>query len=156
MNPDIVKKLSQLRVSIAMIGETKKWWNTKFFDSTSNTFVNYIFPRSENANKIIAGEIIQRIIDEKVGANHYHLFRLSINQEEEIHKFLKSENIDVKNTNDAFQILEDISEELSIDKTPGPKNIGTIEQFDNNVIQAFAAEYLAAFRNDYETYPYLK
>ncbi len=156
MNSNNIKKLAELRIAVALIGEEKKWWNTKFFNSNSNTFVNYIFPRSENANKIIAGDIIQKIIDEKVGANHYHLFRLSINQEEEIHKFLKSENIDIKNANDAFQILEDISEELSIDKTPGPKNIGSIEQFDNNVIQAIAAEYLAAFRNDYETYPYLK
>jgi hypothetical protein len=155
MNNQTEFNLAKLRVSVALLGESKGWWDTLFFDSNSDTFLDYIFPRSKNANQISACDVVQKIIDQKVGANHYHLFRLSINHEEKIHALLKKNKITIQTEDHALQTLIDISEGLSVDKAPGPKNIGSIDQIDENTIQALAAEYLSAFQNEYETYPYL-
>lgn len=155
MNKDTEKKLAKLRVSVAMLGESKGWWNTIFFNPDSDVFLGYIFPKLKKANQICACDVVQKVIDQKVGANHYHSFRLSINHEEQIHHLLKKEEIEVNSVDEALKTLVDISDGLSVDQTPGPKNIGSIDQLDQNIIQAIAAEYLAAFKNEYEVYPYL-
>lgn len=155
MNKQTETALAKLRVSVALLGESLGWWDTVFFTPNSFTYLNYVFPRSRNANQISACDVVEKIVDQKVGANHYHLFRLSINHEESIHGLLKKGEIKVSNVEEALQTLEKISEGLSVDQTPGPKNIGSLDQLDQNVIQAFAAEYLHAFKNNYEVYPYL-
>ena len=55
----------------------------------------------------------------------------------------------------AREILQALANSVSVDIAKGPKNIGNIQELDQDLIQAFAAEYLSADLNDYETYPYL-
>jgi len=155
MNKHTEFKLAKLRIAVALLGEENSWWGTKFFKEESNAFLDYIFPRSKKAKQICSSDVVQKIVDQKVGANHYHLFRLSINHEEHIHGLLKKDEIRIKNVDEAFKVLQEISEGLSVDQTPGPKNIGSLDQLDQNAIQAFAAEYLHAFMNNYQVYPYL-
>ncbi len=147
--------IAKLRVAVAILGESKGWWKTIFFDSNSDAFLDYIFPKSKKANQISACDVVQKIIDQKVGANNYHLFRLSINYEEQIHSLLKKGEVTISSVDNAFHTLKEISEGLSVDQNPGPKNIGSIDQLDQTTIQAFAAEHLSAFQNDYQIYPYL-
>ena len=37
---------------VAVIGEEKGWWNTKFFNESSKAFLNFTFPRSKNVQYV--------------------------------------------------------------------------------------------------------
>ena len=156
MNKNIIKDLTGIRVAVGILGEKYHWWNTNFFDKNSQSFFDYIFPKSGSAFQICACDAIQHHLDNKVGANYYHLFRLPIQFENSINNYIRSEALDIKNEEDAKTILQQISESMSVSKAPGPKNIGSIDQLeDASTAKVFAAEYLAAFQNSYETFPYL-
>ena len=156
MTNDNIESLTKLRIAVAVLGEEKGWWNTKFFNESSKTFLNFTFPRSKNVQYAAAFDAIKSIIDKKVGPNHFHLFRLSINYEEQIHnQLLKGEFDEYLSVDKARDLLNEFSRSLSVDMAQGPKNIGNINDIDDNLIQAFAAEYLQACDNNFETYPYL-
>lgn len=156
MTKNNINNLLLTRVAVAVIGEEMGWWDTKFFNESSKAFLNFTFPRSKNVQYASAFDAIKSIIDKKVGPNNFHLFRLSINYEEQIHNQL------IKGDFDAYlaiekskELLKNLSKNLLIDVAKGPKNIGSINEIDDNLIQAFAAEYLNACINNYESYPYL-
>tara|TARA_R100000935_G_C2723760_1_gene119067 strand:- start:54 stop:527 length:474 start_codon:yes stop_codon:yes gene_type:complete len=156
MQEKIIENIVKLRASVAFLGEKNKWWQTKFFDSSSKEFLTYIFPRSKNPQLTQAVEAIQHKVDSEVGANYYHLFRLKITYEELIKDRINSVVLDkITSNEDAENILSQIAGGVAIDEAPGPKNIGTIDNLDESLIQAFAAEYLAAFKNQYVVHPYL-
>ena len=103
-----------------------------------------------------AFDAIKSIIDKKVGPNNFHLFRLSINYEEQIHnQLLKGDFDKYLEIDGAINLLKEFSKNLSVDAFQGPKNIGSVNEVDDDLIQAFAAEYLKACDNNYESYPYL-
>ncbi len=156
MTKDNIKKLLLTRVAVAVLGEHRGWWKTNFFGASSKPILNYVFPRSKNIQYSAAFDAIKEIVDERVGANNFHLFRLSINYEEQIHHLLKDTHFeDYLSEAKAIEILQTLANGISVDIEKGPKNIGNIQELDQNLIQAFAAEYLNAERNNYETYPYL-
>ena len=156
MNKIVAQDLARIRVAVGLLGEKHHWWKTKFYDTNGQSFFDYIFPKSNSAFQICACDAIQNHLDHKVGANYYHLFRLPIQFENSINNYIRSEALDIKNEEDAKTILQQISESMSVSKSPGPKNIGSIDQIgDGSTAKVFAAEYLAAFQNSYETYPYL-
>ena len=64
-----------------------------------------------------------------------------------IHSFESEEN--------AKQSLKELATNLSSDGNGGPKNIGSSNQLDNELLRVFAAEYLNAFENNYQVHPYL-
>ena len=96
---------------------------------------------------------VRYFIDSKVGANYYHLFRLPMSIEELIKK--KGEKSIKLSEKEAINLLSNIANNLSVNNNSGPKNIGSIDNLDNDIIQVFAAEYLNAFNNDYTVHPYL-
>lgn len=156
MSNDNIDSLTKIRVAVAVLGEEKGWWDTKFFNESSKAFLNFTFPRSKNVQYASAFDAIKSIIDTKVGPNNFHLFRLSINYEEQIHNQLIKGDFDkYLEIDNAKDILKEFSNNLVVDATQGPKNIGSINEIDDNLIQAFAAEYLKADESSYEVHPYL-
>lgn len=156
MTKNNIENLLLTRIAVAVIGENKGWWKTNFFGESSKSFLNYVFPRSKNIQYSAAFDAIKEIVDERVGANNFHLFRLSINYEEQIHHLLKDTHFeDYLSEDRAREILQTLANGISVDIAKGPKNIGNIQELDQDLIQAFAAEYLNADKNNYETYPYL-
>lgn len=153
---DITEQLLKLRISVAHLGETNKWWKSSFFKEDSNTFLDYIFPKLNNSKIISASNLVRQVIDQKVGAHYHHLFRLGINYEEQIHRKLLASELKDFNNDDLLNILEGISQGLIVKKSEGPKNIGAIQDLESEgTVQILAAEYLSAFKNNYQVHPYL-
>jgi hypothetical protein len=153
---NFIDQILRLRIAVAHLGELSDWWKTSFFEGSSGTFLEYIFPRLNNAHIIGASDVVRNVIDHKVGAHYYHLFRLGINYEEQIHRRLLSTELNNYTKEDLFKILEEIAQGLSIKKSEGPKNIGAIQDLESEgTIQVMAAEYLSAFKNNYQVTPYL-
>lgn len=156
MQEKIIEDIVKLRASVAFLGEKNDWWQTKFFDSSSEDFLAYIFPRSKNTQLTQAIEAIQHKVDSEVGANYYHLFRLKITYEELIKSKINSASLETITTKEAAEeILSKMADGVAVDEAPGPKNIGSIDELDESLVQAFAAEYLAAFKSGYVVHPYL-
>ena len=68
---------------------------------------------------------------------------------------MKGEFDEYLSVDKARGLLNEFSRSLSVDVAQGPKNIGSINDIDDNLIQAFAAEYLQACESNYVVYPYL-
>lgn len=155
MKNNTLDSLIQLRKIVAIYGERQKWWPSQFFNSDSQTFIDYNFPKLKNANLILATDLIKNIIDHKVGSHKYHLFRLNIQYEEKIHKELLTTEIKIYKTEELLNFIEELSQGLVVKHSGGPKNIGAIQDLENEgTIQVMAAEYLSAFKNNYQVYPY--
>ena len=156
MKTDIIRNIIELRQAVAYLGEKKEWWNSKFYDNSSKDFLSYIFPKSKNTQYACATVSTRDFIDNQVGANYYHLFRLPMLVEELINK----NEIDasfklIESDEDALNVLAYRSGDLSTDGNSGPKNIGSVEILNDDIIQVLAAEYFHAFKNDYKVHPYL-
>jgi len=152
----ITEQILQLRIAVAQLGEANNWWKSSFFTESSSTFLDYIFPKLNNSQVIGASDLIRQVIDHKVGAHYHHLFRLGINYEEQIHRKLLSSALKSYTKEDLLNILEEIAQGLIVGKSEGPKNVGAIQDLENEgTIQVIAAEYLSAFKNNYQVYPYL-
>lgn len=151
-----IEGVLKLRIAVAVLGEKNGWWNTNFFSDSSKSFLKFVFPRSKNSQFFSAFDVVRKKIDEKVGPNHFHLFRLSINYEEQIHNMLKDYDAEkfIPEEN-AKNLLNELSESLLVEGNPGPINIGNINELNSDLIRAFAAEYFNAFELNYESYPYL-
>lgn len=153
---NIPDQILKLRIAVAQLGEKNNWWKSSFFVDSSSTFLDYIFPKLKNPQIIGASDLIRQVIDHKVGAHYHHLFRLGINYEEQVHRKLLSSELKNYQTEDLLNILEEISQGLIVGKSEGPKNIGAIQDLENEgTIQVMAAEYLSAFKNNYQVHPYL-
>lgn len=153
MNDSVIKNLIKLRTIVAINGEINAWWPSSFFKESSATFIDYVFPKLNNANLILATDLIRNVIDKKVGSHKFHLFRLGIQYEEKIHHLLLNNEFELSTDLDE---LEKISESIIANNKPGPKNIGALQDLENEgTLQVMAAEYLSAFKNDYQVYPYL-
>lgn len=156
LKTELTKKIIQLRGAVSFLGEKKSWWNTKFHESSSLDFLVYIFPKSVNAQFLCSNIAIRRIVDNKVGANYYHLFRLPVSYEELIKNKAKLHYSDIlQDEENSIKTLKKIAMNLTSDGNGGPKNIGSAEQVDNDLLQRFAAEYLSAFENSFQVHPYL-
>lgn len=156
MKSAIINDIIELRQAVAYLGEKKSWWNSKFYDSSSKDFLTYIFPKSKNTQYACATVSTRDYIDNQVGANYYHLFRLPMLIEELINKNeIDASFKSIESEEDALNVLANRSGELSSDGNSGPKNIGSVDTFNNDIIQVIAAEYFHAFKNDYRVHPYL-
>jgi hypothetical protein len=118
--------------------------------------MSYAFPKSKKIQSNAALDALRFSIDKEVGSNYYHLFRFPISVEEMIYKnsYPSISNL-FDSENSALELLSIMSNGLIIDYRPGPKNIGSIDQLDDDIIQVFSAEYLNAFKNNYKVHPYL-
>ena len=156
MTKNNINNLLLTRVAVAVIGEEKGWWNTNFFNENSKAFLNFTFPKSKNVQYASAFDAIRSVIDKKIGPNNFHLFRLSINYEEQINNHLLKGDFDkYLEIDNAIDVLKEFAKHLSVDDNQGPKNIGSVNELDDHLIQAFAAEYLKACNDNYQSFPYL-
>ena len=156
MKSAIINDIIELRQAVAFLGEKKSWWTSKFYDSSSKDFLAYIFPKSKNTQYTCSTVSSRDFIDNQVGANYYHLFRLPMLVEELINKNEIDRSFKlIESEEDALEILSYRAGDLSIDGNSGPKNIGSVDVLNNDIIQVIAAEYFHAFKNDYKVHPYL-
>ncbi len=143
-----------MRQAVAYLGEKKAWWNTKFYDNSSKDFLSYIFPKSRNTQYSCSTISTRDFIDNQVGANYYHLFRLPMSVEELINKNEPNSKV-IGSEDEAMNILSGIAGNLSSDGNAGPKNIGSVDTLNKDSIQVLAAEYFHAFKSEYKVHPYL-
>lgn len=156
MKIELVKSIIVLRATVSFLGEKKSWWNSNFYDTSSKDFLSYIFPKSSNTQISNCSIAARNYIDNVVGANYYHLFRLPLSVEELISCKVKEADIRTfNNEEEALNALKKKAMNLSSDGKKGPKNIGTIDHINEDLIQVFSVEYLSAFENNYEVHPYL-
>ena len=156
MKSAIINDIIEIRQAVAFLGEKKSWWNTKFYDSSSKDFLSFIFPKSKNTQFACAIIATRDYIDNEVGANYYHLFRLPVSIEELINKNELELNFKLIESEDqALLVLENIAGGISSDGNIVPKNIGSVDILSNDIVQVIAAEYFHAFTNDYKVHPYL-
>ena len=153
MNEKSLQAIVNLRKAVSFLGENKNWWNSSFHDSSSADFLSYIFPKTAKTKGQFSNFSARHFLDAQVGANHYHLFRFPVLLEEALTKS-KSELV-IQSEDDAIESLKEIADGLSVDNNPGPKNIGTSDKVNTDLLQVFAAEYYAAFTNGFQVHPYL-
>jgi hypothetical protein len=156
MNQSESEKIQELRAVVGFLMEDRKWWPSQFFESSSNDFLSYIFPKSINQKMDFYLDPVRHLVDAEVGANYYHLFRLPIQIEEKLFKTGKSQfNFQSLTHETALEYLKNLSEDLIIERHQGPINIVSTDKIDRDLIQVFASHYLSAFENDYKVHPYL-
>ena len=156
MKTEIIKNIIELRAAVSFLGEKRSWWNSNFHDTSSKDFLRYIFPKSTNTQFSCSNVSSRHFTDNEVGANYYHLFRLPLAVEELLSNKAKVANLSsFKSEDEALQILKEKALGLHSDGKGGPKNVGSIDQINEDLIQVFSVEYLNAFQNDYHVHPYL-
>ena len=156
MKNNIVDDIIDLRAAVSFLGEKYSWWNSNFHDPSSKDFLAYIFPKSSNTQFICSCISTRNYIDNEVGANYYHLFRLPMTIEELISNRAKSTRIrSYDSKEEAVQVLREKALDLPTDQKEGPKYIGSVDNLNEDLIQVLSVEYLTAFQNDYKVHPYL-
>ena len=78
MKSELIDNIITLRAAVSFLGEKMSWWDTDFYQSSSQELLDYIFPKSFNTQFLSACVSIRSLIDNEVGANYYHLFRLPV------------------------------------------------------------------------------
>ena len=156
MKTDLIQNIIDLRAAVSFLGEKKSWWSSNFHDASSKDFLTYIFPKSLNNQFSNSSIATRNHIDNEVGANYYHLFRLPLTFEELINDRIKVTILSsIQSEDEALQVLKEKALSLTSDGKGGPKNIGTVAEINEDIIQGFSSEYLSAFLNDYKVHPYL-
>lgn len=152
----MIDDIIDLRSAISYLMEHSHWWQLNFYDSSSADFLKYIFPKSPNTQFLCSCIASRNCVDNEVGANYYHLFRLPMSIEELISNRVRSADIiTCSSVEEALQALKQKALDLSVDLSGGPKHIGSVEQLNEDIIQVLSVEYLTAFQNEYQVHPYL-
>lgn len=156
------KAIFKLRLQVLALGEKFGWWNSSFFTDESMSFLEYVFPKTKYATTIItASEVGKEAHDQAVGIGKYHLFRLPQNLEEKIHKMIL-ENQELKDVlnrtrENEMEDLEQMTEYMAINCEQGPIHIGAVSDLnEEGIVAVLAKHYFDAFKNNYQTFPYLK
>lgn len=157
------KDIVKLRLQVLLLGEKHKWWDSSFFTEESADFLEYVFPKTSYPTAFIAAsEVGKEIHDKIVGTGKLHLFRLPQTLEEKTHRYvMDNEALSdlVKSTlQNEMGALEEMTELIAVHQEHGPVHIGSPTELkeDSNIIPVFAKHYFEAFKNNYQTYPYLK
>lgn len=155
MKEELLHKITKLRLAVGYMIEKQEWWSSTFFSTHANDYLGYIFPKSTKENAGFFLDSIKYSVDAEVGANYYHLFRLPIELEEQLHKITFDIKESVYNDEKALHILEQLSDGLTVEANNGPINIGNSDQLNSDIVQAFATQYYFAFLNHHKVHPYL-
>ena len=120
MEKNLINNIIDLRAAVSFLGEKKAWWNSNFYESSSKDFLIYIFPKSKNTQFSCSNISTRNFIDKEVGANYFHLFRLTISMEELISSTEKKTTIiDIKSEENALKILTELAYNSSTDGNSG-------------------------------------
>ena len=135
----LTTNIVEMRNIVSYLGEHNSWWKTKFYQPSAGEFLAYLFPRSSNSQFLLSCSSTRSFIDNEVGSNHYHLFRLPIKMEKLIGRYIKHNDIKpFESVEVALQALKEKAANLLLDGKSGPKHIGSSELLDNDLLQVFA------------------
>ncbi len=146
------RNYQRLRQLVLLGMEKHDWVNQETLTGHTKDFLNYVFPRTfEKATFQLAKEIATKEHDKNIQGNMTHLFRFPQSDEQELfNKSISYDNLDI------VAKLEELAEGIAIETGPGPINIGSVSELDDQILlNSFARHYADAFKNNYKTYPYL-
>jgi hypothetical protein len=162
MRDSILASYARLRLSVGCLGEKalESWWPTAFFETTSQCFLEPIFPRSYRLSQyhgIRASAC--RLHDEFIGiGNAFHLFRLPEEVEQDLQTtILKAPEewfAEVNHPEQALSVLKSLTTD-TVDVSEGPKAIGNLKAlYQPSAPQMLAQYYLGAFSQGVRCFPY--
>ena len=131
------------------------------FPNASIGGIRFALPKTAaKAQFILATEIARKKHDKNIiKAGSFHLFRLTESMEQEIFAALDTFVTEAFKGEDAevhLNVMNDISEFLSIEAQQGSVGVGNIDEIkDSTIIKVLASHYYTAFKGGYETYPFL-
>lgn len=159
----LIEQFISLRTIVGFLGEKHQfgWWDTNFLSGTGLKYLEITFPRSVFSAAITSvTEAAKRVHDNRIGKGHvYHLFRLPLPLEQQIHAHLqsyKSDKIisDIADRDSALKILKSMVNGDS-KQAEGPAQVGTENDLYKPLsIKQMAKLYINAFENSKEVYPY--
>lgn len=148
-----INKISLLRKLVLLGFEENSWYAQKVLTSNSDTFLEYILPKTKvKASLNLASKIACLEHDENIKGNRIHLFRLPQNIE------IMIDNVVIEiHTDNIIDELTKLTSDIAVETNKGAFNIGSINELQSDyIIQVIAKQYLEAFKGGYKTYPYLQ
>ena len=158
----IISDLCRLRLVVAFLGERDEggWWSSGFLSPAGRQFLSYNFQR----HPLLAGfgatcTAAKRLHDERIGRrNTYHLFRLPLETEAELHRAVAVDRElvaeHVLTRNGAVELLQRLARE-SVDAPEGPVQVGDLDDATRSRgIEEMAKHYLSGFQRGTITLPY--
>lgn len=154
----------EMRLLVGFLGERTQhgWWPTTFFEPNWRTFLDPVFSRTTSIAQYHGVlEAACRVHDEHLSLGCFHLFRLSDEQEQDLHGVLCG-GVDFlgecgvgRDKDSSLVALEKLAGSAGAVVT-GPILVGKIAELgDPSVLKAIARAYYSGFRNENLVYPYL-
>lgn len=161
-----LEQLAILRAIVGYLGERGHcaWWQSAFFASGSQAFLAPLFARTQllaQCNGVTQAACL--IHDERIGVGQvYHLFRLSEDMEQGIHRLLNDDEVckrvktPLANREMALASLRDMTDRQEIAgigpiRVSATSNLRSMEAWT-----VAAAHYLHAFEHGSQVYPYFR
>lgn len=159
-----LKNIATLRMVVGYLGEREQcgWWQSSFLSASSQAFLAPLFARTQlqaQCNGVTGAASL--VHDARIGVgNVYHLFRLPEGMEQGIHRELHDSDLAEHITGavrervialEHLRTMANLPTEMGI----GPTRIGATNDLDNPTAwRNVASQYLLAFENGSEVYPY--
>lgn len=161
-----IQAVLKLRLLVGILGEKSRfgWWQTSFFDPTSQAFLTPIFAKSSALacyHGVVEGA--RRLHDEGLNAGSYHLFRLPEEMEQDLHAAMSAGaakeilSVATGDKGAALAALGDIggSTKISISGS-GPVLLGGLSEFrGREMLERIARAYFEGFSAELKPIPYL-
>ena len=150
------------RLLIGYLGERSQhgWWQTAFYEQSSQTFLQPIFPKTIHIAQYHGVVEAARILhDEHLNVGTYHLFRLPEELEQNLHALAHDAAHKLSPAftsggkiaaNEALSELAAKSEKKGV----GPVSVGNIRDLVENLPE-IASVYRAAFTTNTQSFPFL-
>jgi hypothetical protein len=156
-------ELLKMRILVACLGEgNNNWWNTSFLNVSGQRYLVFNFPRTAfSAGLQSVTEAARKLHDERIGVGRvFHLFRLPMNLEEEIHYLQLRQDSDedfaelMVSQESALDSLHQIAGNASV-KAEGPVKAGGLQDLSKKEgLRQLAGYYYGAFKQGFQTFPY--
>lgn len=159
-----LQKFLRLRLSIGYLGESEQdgWWQTSFFNHSSQIYLQPIFTKTSGLAKYQGvKEAAKQVHDEYIGKGRVlHLFRLPEEIEQELHRLLLSEDAtarlasDLLNRETALTKIKEVAEQDGL-LQEGPISVGQFEATQISALLKLTAQYyVRAFEAKTKVFPY--
>ncbi len=161
----MIKEIASLRLVVLYLGEKNQygWWQSDFFNHTSENFLKPIFPKSVLLAKYSGAlAAASKIHEDHIGLGSViHLFHMPEYVEQRLHQQIKDDKEIfqiIKTPDSALQFLKDLANRQDTNGQPGPILLDTINssEMDEKYIESMAATYLDAFESNIKAFPYIR
>lgn len=159
-NPE---KLLQMRLLVGALGEKSRfgWWQTSFFDPSSQAFLTPIFVKTASlAMYHGVVEAARRVHDESLNVGSFHLFRFREELEQDLHTLMQGPvgtrlSGVARGDKDACLISLQAMFSAATQMKEGPISLGKIaDPRSEEFIEKVAGAYHAAFSSGQRSFPY--